>query len=107
MGIDPLEYSQKDKNITKNFYHDLNGVEGPYWMITKKKQWAPDDTSQSLGWWSEDGVRMLRHLSDPGYDSDEEAATKMSQPKHADDEDSESKAEVRWHDEDAADLEES
>ena len=38
MGIDPLEYSQKDKNITKNFYHDLNGVEGPYWMITKKKQ---------------------------------------------------------------------
>ena len=38
---------------------------------------------------------MLRHLSDPGYDSDEKAATKMSQPKHADDEDSESKAEVR------------
>ena len=39
-GIDPMEYSQKNPNITKNFDHGMNGVRGPHWVEKwEKPRW--------------------------------------------------------------------
>ena len=35
-GVDPMEYTQQDPLINKNFSHYFNGVEGPNWA----KRWT-------------------------------------------------------------------